>query len=387
MKIYDLAIVGTELAGAMAAVVAAEAGLSVLVMEKGQGPKERRHLVCGWLGRALYAMSRIDLDQDGFVDEKAFEIALDCCRKANGGRLEQHQNWEVLPNDLPLQASGKPYYQASANCGRELSQHLYERLEATAMADVLFGTTLEHIEHSEGRFVLRTSRGKLEARKCILATGGHSAEWIQNACTSLNLSTPSPRIRIGLRIEVPARLLRTFLQVAGDLQLVAEGVLIDDMRPNSLIGDREDGGLLSAFAYALPGRNSDRTSFMASFDASSNFADALRVVRIINILSNDKIRRERAVDFVQGHSVLEHLKQFNPIRKALVDLNKMVPSFLGCATIHIPEIRVGGALPVDENMKTAFAGLYGAGECASRVASPLGALASALVAVRNIMEE
>jgi hypothetical protein len=126
---------------------------------------------------------------------------------------------------------------------------------------------------------------------------------------------------------------------------------------------------------------------MASFDASNNFADAIRVVRIINILSNDKIRRERAADFIQGHSVLEHLKQFDPIRKALVDLNKMVPLFLGCATVHIPEIRVGGALLVDENMKTAFAGLYGAGECTSRVASPLGAMASALVAVRNIMEE
>ena len=65
----------------------------------------------------------------------------------------------------------------------------------------------------------------------------------------------------------------------------------------------------------------------------------------------------------------------------------MVPSFLGCAFIHIPEVKISGTLSVDKNMKTAFAGLYGAGGCVTRVASPLGTIASALVAVRNLMEE
>jgi hypothetical protein len=387
MKTYDLVIIGTGLAGAIAAVTAAEGGLSVLSLEKGLGPKDRRSLVHGWFGQALYTMSRIDIDQDGFTDEVSFEKALEYCRKANGGRLELHQTWEVMPGDLPLQASGKSHYKASANCGSDLANQTYQRLITTGMADVLFGTVLERIEYNGKRFILYTSRGKLEAKKCLLATGIYSAEWIQNVCNTFSLPLISPNVRIGIRVEVPARLLRTFLQVAGDLQLAAKDVLFNDMRQNSLIGERDDDGLLSAFAYTLPGRNSERTSFMASFDAKTDLADAIRLTRIINVLSNDKIRRERATDFIQGHSVLEHLEQFKPIKKALIDLNKMIPSFLGCAFIHIPEIRIGGTLPVDENMKTAFAGLYGAGGCVTRVASPLGTIASALVAVRNLMEE
>jgi len=387
MKIYDLAVVGTGLAGAMAAVAAAEAGLEVLVLEKGHGPKDRRNLVCGWLGRALYTMSRIDASQDEFTDEAAFGAVLDCCRKANGGRLEQHRAWEVLPEDLPLRVLSTPHYQADPGCGRELSQQFYQRVMATGKADVLFGAEVERLEHN-GRFLLHTSRGKLEARACLLATGGHSAEWIRNTCAALGLPASNPRIRLGLRVEVPTRLLRAFLQVVGDLRLAAaKGVLLDDMRQNTLVADRDDGGLLSAFAYTTPGRHSERISFMASFDAGDDFADMARMVKIINVLSNDKVRRERAVDFAQGRSVLEHLEQFDPVREALLDLDRMVPSFLGCATIHIPETRIGGTLPVDENMRTAFAGLYGAGGCASRVASPLGSMASAMVAIRSIMEE
>jgi len=387
MKIYDLAVVGTGLAGAMAAVVAAEAGLEVLVLEKGYGPKDRRNLVYGWLGHSLYTMSRIDIGQDSFTNEVAFDAALDYCRKANGGRLEQHQAREILSGEMPLHVLGTPHYQADPGCGHELSQQLHQRLITTGKADVLFGTEVERLEHSEGRFILHTNRAKLEAHTCLLATGGHSAEWIQSICISLGLPLSGSFVRLGLRVEVPTRLLRTFLQVAGDLRLAAEGVLLDDMRQNSLIGDRDDKGLLSAFAYTASGRHSERTSFMASFDAGNNFADAARLIRIINILSNDKVRRERVIDFIYGHSVLEHLNQFDPIRKALLDLDKMIPSFLGCAIVHIPEIRAGGVLPVDESMKTAFAGLYGAGGCASRVASPLGALASAKIAIQNIMEE
>jgi thioredoxin reductase len=387
MKIYDLAIVGTGLAGALAAVIASEAGLEVLVLEKGYGPKDRKNLVYGWLGHSLYTMSRIDTSHDGFTNESAFDMALDCCRKANGGRLEQYQAWETLPGELPLRALGTSHYQADPSCGRELAQQFYQRLMATSKADILFGTEVERLEHTRGCFVLHTTRGKLEARTCLLSTGGHSAEWILNLCASFGLSVSNARMRLGLRVEVPARLLRTFLQVAGDLRLEAEDALLDDMRQNSLVADRDDKGLLSTFTYTTSGRHSERTSFMASFDAGEDFLEMARLVRIINVLANDRIRRERAIDFVHGHSVLEHLEQFNSIRTALLDLNKMVPSFLGCATVHIPETRIGGILPVDENMKTAFTGLYGAGGCTSRVVSPLGALASAMVAIQNIMEE
>jgi hypothetical protein len=386
MKVYDLAVVGTGLAGAIAAVFAAEAGLSVLALDKGQGLKDRRSLCCGWLGSSLHAMSRIDLDEspDGEMAEKALYM----CRAANGGWLEHHPPWFGFPDGFPFRAVGRPHYVAKAGCGHELAQHLHARAADAGCLDLLFGTLVEHVGHEGGRFVLRTGRTRFEARRCLLATGNFSAEWLGRSCSALGLDLPNPDARVGLRIEVPSRLLRAFLQLAGDLSLAAAGgVRLDDLRRDSLVGENEEGDLFSAFAHALPGHSSGRTSFMASVEAKGGFRDAARIARIVNTLSNDKMRRERAVDFMHGHSVLEHLEQFDPIRKALQDLDQVVPSFLGCAVAYMPEVKAKGALPVDAGMRTAFPGLYGAGRCTTRAADTLGTMVSALTAIRSMMEE
>jgi hypothetical protein len=386
MKTYGLAVVGAGLAGAVTATIAAENGLDVLVLEHGHGPKDRRNLVSGWLGCALYTMGRMEVGK--MSDGALFDKAINMCREANGGKLELRSAREAIVSDeLPLCSKGVPCYQPAPDCGREFGHRLYCRLLATGRADLLFGTEVERLEH-DGRFVLHTKRGKLSSRRCVLATGSHSTEWIRGVGSSMGLETDNPHARLGVRVEMPSRRLRSFLRVMDDLRLVAgNGVLLDDFRIDSTIGDRDDGGFLSAFAHTLPGKGSERASFMASFDHGDDFGEAVRITKIVNILSNDKIKRERASDFTHGHSVLEHLGQFEPLRKTLRDLDRMVPSFLRRATVHIPEVRLGGALRTDERMKTAFPGLYGAGECVSRVNGLLDALVSAMVSAQSIVED
>ena len=385
MKTYDLAVVGASLAGALAAVLAAEAGLSVLLLEKGQGPKDRRNLTCGWLGKSLYTMSRIDAEEKLASDE-LYGKAIDLCRQANGGRLEWHSTWKDFPSDLPFHVVEKSHYRAGPGCGHELARQLHSRATETGQADLLFNAPVEYLERTEGGFVLRSARTKFEAKACLLSVGSFAVEWTKTVCDRLGLTVPELKARLGLRVEVPGRLLRTFLQLAGDLNLSRSDAQLDDIRIGSLVGERDDANLLSAFAYAMPGKPTERTSFMASASVQEGL-DAMRVMRIVNTLSNDKIKREKATDFIHGHSVLEHIDQFVPVRQALLDLDKMLPSFLGCAAVYVPEIRISGVLPVDENMRTTLPGLYGAGECTTRVASPLGAMVSAMIAIRSLMEE
>lgn len=390
MKIYDLAVVGAGLAGATAAIIAAEAGLETLVLERGCGPKDRHDLAEGWLGRALYTMPRLDVGNLTKMD--VFGAAIDLCRSASGGWLERHEGREVLASEnLPLCSKSAIYYRASPECGHELAQRLYRRLMATnGKADALFNTEVERLEHKRDKFILHTTRGQLEARRCLLATGAFSAPWLDSVCGMLDLKFGSPRVRLGVRVEVPARLeaFRRFLRVMDDLCLVDDGGgQLEDLRVDSRIGDREGGGILSAFAHTIAGSQPERTSFMAGFDVEGGFAEAARIAKITNILANDKIRRERAADFVHRRGISEHLGQFDPVRRALQNLDRMVPSFLSFATVHIPEMRVWGALPTDEKMRTAFPGLYGAGECLEKVDGLLDAMASALVSAQSIMEE
>jgi hypothetical protein len=385
MRAYDLAVVGTGLAGALAAVTTAEAGLNVLVLERGHGPGDRRNLANGWLGCALYTMARLDV---GSADSGIlFDMALDLCREANGGNLEHHQGEYALPDDLPLRMSPKPHYRTKAECGRELAQCLHRRLLASGNANTMFGTEVERIERDGDGFLIHTRRGRQSAQRCLVATGSHSSGWIRSLFASVGLETDAPCARLGIRIEVPSRLLRTFLRVADDLRLYGEGVLLDDARIGSAVGDREGEGLLSAFAHNLPGQDSRRTNLMASLDPEMDLGEATRLAKIANILSNDKVRHERAEDFADGRSVLRHIGQFDPLRDALRSLDRMVPSLLGCAIVHIPEMRISGALPAGRDMRTAFPGLYGAGECVSGVDGLLDAMVSALASARSIVED
>ena len=390
MKTYDLAVVGAGLAGTMAAVAAVEAGLDTVVLEKGHGPGDRRNLVNGWLGRALYTMTRLDVGNICLEPRSvaAFNTVFELCRDANGGKLERHLGGShILSEDLPLQALARLYYSADAECGRELAQRLHKRLLVPGKTDLLFGAEVERAEWDGSRFLLHTRRGRLAAARCMVATGGHSAEWIRLLCASVGIEPAAAHARLGVRVEVPERLLRTFLRVAGDLCLSNGDVVMDDMRVGSMVGDREDEGLLSAFAHTLSGHRAERISFMVSLDFGTDLSELARIVRIVNILSNDKVKRERAADFVDGHSALKHVEQFDPVRAALRDLDRMVPSLLGYATVYIPEMRIGGVLPVDEKMRTAFSGLYGAGECVSRVDGLLDAMVSALASAQSVMED
>jgi uncharacterized FAD-dependent dehydrogenase len=55
--------------------------------------------------------------------------------------------------------------------------------------------------------------------------------------------------------------------------------------------------------------------------------------------------------------------------------------------MYIPEVRLSGVLPVNQKMETSIFGLYGIGECTNRVSNLIGAMASGIIAVKNIVKE
>lgn len=382
MKIYDLAIIGMGLAGATAAAVASEEGLNVLALEKGQGPKSRKSLSSGWLGRAFHTLSRIDCGFGIVTDEKAKTVAAELCRKANGGLLEYCHTAD-LPCDFPLHPIPGSYCKTNATCGRNLSQELYSRIAGSGKTDLLFGTEVERVDYTD-HFILYTNRGKMEAYKCLIATGGTTTEWLSKTFTSFSIPIVKTKAAIGVRVEVSSKAIKPFLQVVGDIRLSVGAAFLDDARQNSLVGECEEDGLVFAFPYSS-NRQTERTNFMVGVELDST--EAIRIIKIINILTNNKIRHERAIDFVNKCGLLEHFDQFDPARYALKELSRMVPQLLNLAIVHVPEIRIGGSLLVDGQMKTVFPKLYGAGECVFGIASPFAAIASAMVAIKTMEDK
>ena len=156
---------------------------------------------------------------------------------------------------------------------------------------------------------------------------------------------------------------------------------------NSFVSEWEDSGVLSAFGCTLPGKKSERTNFMVGFTPNIETDEIIRTIQITNVLANDKIRRERVLDYMEHRSILKHLDVFNGLCDAFMELQDAIPMFIDYAMMYIPEVKLYGILPVNAKMKTKIPGLYGAGECTTRATTIIGAMASGLIVSRTILGE
>ena len=65
-----------------------------------------------------------------------------------------------------------------------------------------------------------------------------------------------------------------------------------------------------------------------------------RLVRIMNVLGDGKLIRERVSVFVSGKSVLNLMPELNELRDILMNLNTLVPHFQDIAWLCAPEAKL-----------------------------------------------
>lgn len=382
MKHYDLAVVGAGLAGAAAAKMAAEEGLSVLLLEKGKPLKSRRDPACGWFGTFPNTCCKLPDERPGLLPSQDIARAVEAFGSI--GRLSRQHARRGELGGLPL----RPFdlHQAGPSLGHSMARSSHAMMPSGC--DMLFGVEAVRVAAGPQGFSLSSSRGSFEAGSCLVASGSGSAEWVKRLCDEHGLDWTEPAIRLGGRVELPARMLKGALDGHCDLRLDHGNAWSDDFWANGLVGEWDDFGFVSAFGHRPPSKRSERTNFLVSTPFDAGVEEALRLIRIVNVLANDKVKKERVFDFMRGGTVLQHFERhYSGLVGAMSDWRAAIPRFIESAVIHVPEIRMEGAFPVDEHMRTSVRGLYGAGRCTTRATTSVGALASAHVAVRSIMED
>jgi len=364
MKNYDLIIIGSGPAGVMAAKAASRKGMKVLIIEKGKNLIQRKDLISGWFGHGLFLMDRLELVDSTLDNPKMIKEAFRIVQRHLEDKPQIFGKGESKHCFLPT------------GFGDKLAKYFFEKL--TNAVDIVFGVEIDSIESSSSGFVVSSVRRKFKAKRCIIATGRNSFEWIEKMCCSLNLPMTKSSVKIGIRAELP--LFRT-----GNFSETIDQQICYDIHVNSFVGEWEESGLLSTSAYSLPEKNSGKISFMIG--AKIDMTDAIRSVKIVNVLTNDKIKTERVNEYMEGKSVLQHIACFAMLNEAFQAVSKMIPSFVNYAIVHIPEIKPAGMLQVDNDMKTIIPNLYGIGDCTSKVSNTLGAMASGLIAAKTTLRE
>lgn len=342
---YDTIIVGAGISGAFTANFLDN---NFLILEKGKDLFKRREAISGWFGRALYSMSRLQLSDPLLNNKKMTKKALDLLK--------------INPT--------QQFQEFSPNFGQELALYLFNKLHNKTK----FNTEVIDITN-ENYITIKTNKETYKTKNCVIATGKYSFQFIQSISNSLNIKLNELTPAVGVRIELLNKLAKNLDRTQNICQ---NNVKIDDIIKNSFIAEWEENKILSAYGCSVS--NQGQTSLMFNFIPNIPVDDVIRNVRIVNVLSNDKIRKEKVKDFMENSSVLEHISLFNPLKTSFEEFNDLFPNFINSSIMYSPEIKFNGLLPVNAKMKTTSNNIFAVGECTNKVSNLIGAVSSALIA-------
>ena len=234
---YDVIIVGTGPAGLFAARELVEAGLAVLLIDKGK-PLEERHcplkegkvsqcihcrpcsVICGWGGAGAFSDGKLTLTPEF------------------GGNLEQYVGRKRLLElidavdavyvgygaDMPVFTPDSDFAQMIARKGRsaglriipasirhmgtdrskDVLSAIYDHL--VARCDILIKAEVDQVLVEDGRVCgVRLLDGReIGAERVLLTPGREGAPWMERVARELKLSIASLPVDIGVRVEIPA---------------------------------------------------------------------------------------------------------------------------------------------------------------------------------------
>jgi hypothetical protein len=139
---------------------------------------------------------------------------------------------------------------------------------------------------------------------------------------------------LGFRIEIIGKMFPS-LNLEKKYNSTHKETFIYDVHKNSKILVSKINSIILARGDTR-NKNSGLTNFgvMVRIDRE----EAERIAKIINVLGNDRLIKEKVSFFVSQKSTLNTLKELAPLRDAFIDIEKMVPGFTKYGWYFAPEM-------------------------------------------------
>jgi uncharacterized FAD-dependent dehydrogenase len=330
---YDVIIVGAGPAGIFAAMTLADLGVdSVLLLEQGKDLNERDRLdpenrLCGWGGAGAFSDGKLIISTEvgGFLREFLEERALYQLLGATDAIYATHGApdrlfGEVTPKledltdrarlaDLELIPS-RIRHIGTENCRAVLDrfrQSLAGRVEIRTRQQVqnLFA------ENSRIQGIRLASGDVITSQIVVAAPGRSGASWMKREAESLGLNTRSNAVDIGVRVELPAPVLKEITDVTYESKLIHYSKTFDQkvrtfcMNPYGEVVTEENDGIITVNGHSYAKKRSENTNFaiLVSSAFTEPFDDpiayGLYIARLANLLGGGAII-QRLGDLLAG---------------------------------------------------------------------------------------
>ena len=454
---YDVIIVGAGPAGVFAALELAQAtDLKILLLEKGKDLPLRKcpiigkelscppcspcGLVSGWGGAGAFSDGKLTLsphvggqlesylgvektaDLVRYVDDIYVKFGASNGVYGTGpevdklARRAQAAGLRLIPT--PIRHMGTETCREVLKDMRHfLSSRIESQTDTEATSVIVQEGVVKGVETSDGR--------QIGARFVIVAPGREGADWLLKEAARLGITLHNNPVDIGVRVELPFKVLQALTDVFYELKLEFRSPTFDDrirtfcMCPAGEVTMETTGGhdpVITVNGHSYSHRKTDNTNFalLVSASFSPPFREPIAygryVARLANIISGGVIVQKMG-DLTTGHrstsvSIEEGVVQptlksatpgdlgyvlpyrfFMGIIEMLAAMDKLVPGVASPDTLlYGVEVKFySSRLELTESLETETANVFAVGDGAGVSRGLIQASASGVVAAREIV--
>ena len=303
-------------------------------------------------------------------------------------------------------------------------ENLYAELKNKV--DFFFDTPVKAVTRQEEGYAVTLENGEtVTARECVISVGRSGSKWMEGICRAMGIPTKSNRVDIGVRVELPASIFSHLTDELYESKIVYRTEKFEDlvrtfcMNPHGAVVSENTNGIVTVngHSYEDPARHTDNTNFalLVSKTFSEPFKDSNgygeSIARLSNMLGGgvivqrfgDLIRGRRSTPGRIAGSFVTPTLSATPgdlslvIPKRILDgivemiyaLDKIAPGTANDDTLlYGVEVKFYNMeVELDENLETAYEGLYIIGDGSGVTHSLSHASASGVHVARHILQE
>jgi uncharacterized FAD-dependent dehydrogenase len=457
---YDVIIIGAGPAGIFTALELARSRgpLKMLLLEKGHNLAGRVCLsqergvvcrqcqpcsvICGWGGAGAFSDGKLTLSTevggmlDQYLEEKLLNqyIAyIDAVYRDFGapekvygydqdGDLEALKRRSVLAD---LKLIPVPLRHLGTGRTKEILQRMQDFLLAQGL-EVMINTTVAEILAENGRVrgIVTADGAEILGRFVVVAPGRQGAEWLAGQSQRLGLKTVINPVDVGVRVEVPAAVMKELTDVVYEPKLLFYSKTFDDkvrtfcVNPYGEVVQENNEGIITVNGHAHAEKKTENTNFalLVSKTFTEPFKEPIAygkyVARLANLLGGG-ILVQRLGDLLVGQrSTRERLRKglviptlteatpgdlslvfpyrhLTALLEMLQALDKIAPGVNSRHTLlYGVEVKFySSRLELSPHLETEIKGLYAAGDGAGVTRGLAQASVAGVIAARDILNK
>lgn len=398
---FDVGIIGAGVAGAFATLKMAKdhKNAKTIVFDLGRPPMKRRRQLEGWLGclpnsdGKLY-MSDLDkvtdlvglrkskaaynafyktlsnVDDFKVTKDRAPSVALDKRLKKIGYDVSLNDYIQIYPKDI-----------------HALSKYMSETIETCKNITYSFDNEVKSITIQKNMFIIESEKQSYKCKKLIIAVGRSGWRWAKELYTRLGIVDNNDTAKFGIRIELNASLMKDFNRSNCSMSKGTDIEIGPLSWYGTVIPEDHIDLAISAFRSNENRWKSDKVSFTLIGNRpfpESGFEQTDRIGKLMFVLSNDRIIKERVAHILTGKAKVSMIKEYDWLKDTINELSQAIPEITAKGYYHVPTILpMAPRINVGSNLETEIPGMFVVGESAG-IHGILAAGTMGLIAADNV---